>query len=89
MQQSIATIAAITLLEPMMLNVNQPSQQSRGTEYCHLNAGFTYQHYSKYQTVGQKIDAHLQNRKSESSPDMIEKFYFNLLPITYRDWMSK
>lgn len=50
---------------------------------------FNRKNYATYPTVGEKIDAILQNSKKESNPEMMEKFYFRLLPVTYREWMSK
>jgi len=54
-----------------------------------INAKFINHRHSKYQSVGDKIDAFLQNKKAESSPDMIEIFYFHLFPVTYRNWVSQ
>ena len=45
--------------------------------------------YSKHQTLGEKIHACLNTKKTRSNPEMIEKFYFWLLPVTYRDWLGK
>lgn len=43
----------------------------------------------KYQTLGEKINTLLNSKNVEINPEMIEKFYFRLLPVTYRDWMRK
>ena len=43
----------------------------------------------KYLTLGEKIDTPLNSRKTELTAEMIEVFYFRLLPVTYRNWMNK
>lgn len=50
---------------------------------------FNDRHHLCYLTPSEKIDACAHGRKVELNPEMIEKFYFRLLPITYHDWFCK
>ena len=89
MQQCIVTMPAFTLLETLMHINNRLPQHGNKTKSDRLRAEFDNNQHSSYRTVGEKIHVCLQNRNDEFSPDMIEKFYFHLLPVTYRDWMCK
>jgi len=44
---------------------------------------------SRYQSLAEKIGARLHDIKKADDFEMIEKFYYRLLPVTYRDWMCR
>lgn len=72
-----------------MPTTNRLSQRGNRTERDLVSAKFNNNQHSSYRTAGEEIHACLQNRNDKSSADMIEKFYFRLLPVTYRAWMCK
>ena len=73
----------------MMHIAPQTPPHSDKIELNQINAKYINHRHSKYQSVGDKIDALLRSKKAESCPDMIEIFYFHLFPVTYRNWVSQ
>jgi hypothetical protein len=54
-----------------------------------LSTGFDEKQYIRYQSLGERIYARLGSSKGGSDLKMIEKFYYHLLPVTFRDWTSE
>lgn len=71
-----------------MYITSQLSQQSDSTIIIEANTAHHPDKSSTYQVVSEKINACMQNKNLKSTPEMIEKFYLKLLPITYRDWIG-
>ena len=68
---------------------NQQSQHIDKAGVNQVIAKFNDKQYSRYQTLAEKIGARLHSNKAGSDFEMIEKFYYHLLPVTYREWMQR
>ena len=71
--------------------MNTHSEQAKTVRAIKINHTYTMAYNKqrlKYLTLGEKIDTSPNSRKTELTAEMIEIFYFRLLPVTYRNWMS-
>ena len=72
--------------------MNTHTEQAKAVEKTKTNHAYTTGYdksYLKYQALGEKSDTLINYRKTELSSEMLEVFYFCLLPVTCRDWMQK
>jgi len=81
-------MAKFTNQEDFMYITSQLPQQNNSTKINEVSTVCHPDKSSTYQVVSEKINACMQNKNLKSTPEMIEKFYLKLLPITYRDWLG-
>ena len=68
---------------------NQQPQRINMAGTGQVFARFNDKQHLRYQTLAEKVGARLYNSKAGSDLEMIERFYYRLFPVTYREWLHK
>ena len=75
-----------------MLNlIQQPRQQNhlQALSSAIINAEVRESHRFRYQIVATKMSDYLSNANEEIERKMFNHFCERVLPVTFRDWMTK
>lgn len=75
-----------------MFNLIQKPGQPNNLQALNLviiNAEVRESHRLRYQIVASKMSVYLSNTNEEIERKMFNHFCERLLPVTFRDWMSK
>jgi dihydrodipicolinate reductase len=72
----------------MQLTKSQ-TQHLNKTDINPVCTGFNEKQYLRYRALEEKIGARLHSSKMSLDFNMIEEFYAQLLPVTYREWICR
>jgi hypothetical protein len=89
MQHCIVTMAADTQQETTMHNMNQHPQRLDNAGIDHFIPGFNDHQDSGYHKIADQISRRLHGSNAGIDYEMMETFYFRLLPVTCRDWKCR